>query len=250
MSGKNREIDLDALTALPSEEERAAMDAELDNDVLAMLSGSMEDDATLRARHGDDVVDAHMPLSDDYINRTTARVMGMMPAQPAPLALSDAPVDEVTSSWSWRTLAMPMLALAFVGLLVPRVLVPTSQTLPSYDVVVVAGDKLQRNDEAQVAPLSEGSAWTIELRVEEAVEGTVAAAVFLRRDDGWQPLPADIRVAPTGAVRVSGLASPALLGAGASANIRVVVVPGEEPPATAVSEGFTTDVSLPLAWGS
>jgi hypothetical protein len=175
-----------------------------------------------------DMLDLFEPLDDDYAARTTQRLMSLRPDAPAPVVWSEAdkrasiPTSAPVPAAAPRASLLERLVAAFrqpvwVGTMVTAAAVMLvfggnlggPEPLPSYDLVMMSGDKLVRSEDAanvsQGVVFSEGSLMRVTLTPAVSVIHDVDLAVFERVDDAWRPVALSVETAGDGAFLLEGI---------------------------------------------
>jgi hypothetical protein len=191
---------------------------------------------------------AYRPLSDEARERIVDALgaslskPGSPPADSAPPAgsappgaSSPPPVSKVVSLDARRRLvrtASPVVAAvvalaALWAIVVRPPAEPAFEPLPAYEIVARGGLKDTRGteDSAPAKPLRLSPQSTLDLTLRPAtkVEGQLAAHAFVVQNGDVRPISAAIEIAPTGALRLRGVAGEMLSGARGPAELRVVV---------------------------
>ena len=160
--------------------------------------------------------EAFRPLGADFHQRVTGEVRRAAGAEAPPVAAAaPAPQARVLGRGRrWSRQATGWLTAAAAAALILVVLRPGPQawsSLPAYDLQLAPGVQELRGapvpETAGAVPdFAPGSRFELVLRPERAVSGEVAARAFLARE-GEPPAPwhVPVEVAPSGAVRLSGV---------------------------------------------
>ena len=168
--------------------------------VLRALADENEDDAVR--------LEAYAPLGDDFAERMTARLGTLASAQVGGGAASegDAPESarEAPRPSNVRrlfTIGGPMLAAAAAAVLL---WMPVGSSLPPYTLEVQGADaELRGSPQADgVARVSENTVLTLVAKPAERVRTTVAVTVLALALGRVALVEADVKAAPTGAMRV------------------------------------------------
>lgn len=198
------------------------------------------------SRRAGDVAAAFEPLDDDFVARTTERLLAMRPDDPAPVVLAaPAPTPTLPSllariraalggGSAWRVgLGGLMVPVLVAALALVAVVPPAADALPAYRAELHMGDRAERGADdapAAIPAVSAGSKVDVVARPAAPVDGPVSVGVFRLVDGRAEELALDVTVATGGVVRVRGVVGEHLDATPGPVELRVVVLPGSATP--------------------